>query len=128
MVVVVEIEDRAESKKPFLGGWRKVATSQEYHNARTQTDPRDTEFPNNRKDNGIAKSTQTIDFLSHCIATFCDRATQFSHLPDLQDKFLKPKAITFSRIKEPSRKEEESALKIQKCYRYNVVNHFISPS
>lgn len=119
MVVVVEIEDRAESKKPFLGGWRNVATSQEYHNARTQTDPRDMKFSNNRRTIGITKSTQTIDIFSRSIATLSHKATQFSNLPSLQDKFLEPKFKMF-RPKEKSRKEEECASLIQRIYRYTI--------
>ena len=118
MVVIVEIEDRVESKKPFLGGWKNVGSSQEYHNARTQTDLRDVEFSNNHKYIGISKGTQTISVSSHCVATFCDKATQFSHLPDVQDTFLKPKSISSLSIKYWSLKQEESAIKIQQCYRY----------
>ncbi|XP_020709549.2 IQ and ubiquitin-like domain-containing protein [Athalia rosae] len=135
MVIVVEIEDRS-IRKPFLGGWRDVRNQTEYHNAATQTRPRDPRVP---WDSLITRDTQTTVLVDRVTEIPHEKASQTFengiYVPSASDKYLSPGKFE-SKIRKNvfqdgaarRRYLEAFAVKIQKFYRAyrtrSMIRHF----
>lgn len=135
MSLLAEIED---TEKKFLGGWKNLVTGKEYHDGECQT------ILSNKKKiklkNSLlvmSKITQTSDkFESKYTTSYRDVNIQTSNIPDLTDKLLTPSSPVkhhyYPHITDKQREtlkqlflhrkysilEEESAIKIQKFFRY----------
>ncbi|XP_046629080.1 IQ and ubiquitin-like domain-containing protein [Neodiprion virginianus] len=137
MVIVVEIVDNS-TKKPFLGGWKDVRTQREYHNATTQTRPRD---PKVSWDSLTSRDTQTTVFVDKSTEVPLEKGSQTFengiHIPRISDKYLLAGKFEPKQRKDvlqdggaSSENLEAFAVKIQKCYRaYRtraMIRHFAS--
>lgn len=124
MVLVVEIVDRSV-RKPFLGGWRDRRTHTEYHNAATQTRPRDSKVP---WDSLTTRDTQTTVLIDIATEIPLEKSSQTFengiYMPSVWDKYLsagkfepRERKNLFKDGNTRRRYLEAFAVKIQKFYR-----------